>query len=237
MRIVIVDDDKDYSKRAEEIVQDFFKETEEVVLVKQCTDGNALLGELKSGRNYDIYFLDVEMPKINGLDLAREIKSMDENADIIFLSAYEKYPIPSYKLQAYYYILKEECESEIPVVLKRIWQERLDSQKDYYVIHHSLCGRRVRLNDIVYLVREKKYVIFRCTEGKEYRERGSLGEKYGMLPNDRFAYIDRGYIVNLKHVSDWEGDTIKLDIGIELTVSRRMNSAFKDALIKFWREV
>lgn len=237
MRIVIVDDDKDYSERAKEIVQSFFKEIEEAVLVKKCTDGNVLLGELKSGRHYDIYFLDVEMPEINGLDLAREIKSMDENAAIIFLSAYEKYAIPSYKLQAYYYILKEECESEIPVVLKRIWQERLEAQKDYYMIHHSFYGKRVRLNDIVYLVREKKYVVFRCIGGKEYRERGSLREKYCMLPNDRFAYIDRGYIVNLKHVSNWEGDTIRLDTGIELTVSRRMGVAFKDALIKFWREV
>lgn len=236
MRIAIVDDDKDFCGKAEEIVQNFFKEIEEAVSVKRYTDGNALLDELKLRRSYDIYFLDVEMPKINGLDLAREIKSMEADADIVFLSAYEKYAISSYKVRAYYYILKEECAGEIPVVLKRIWQERLEARKDYYVIHNSLYGKRMWLNDIVHLLREKKYVVFCCTGGKEYRERGSLGEIYSRLPHDRFVYIDRGYIVNLKHVSDWDGDTIRLDTGSELTVSRRMNSAFKDALLKFWRE-
>lgn len=236
MRIVIVDDDKDFSEKVEEIVQNFFKEIEEAVSVKRCADGSALLDELKLSRSYDIYFMDVEMPKINGLNLAREIKSMEADADIVFLSAYEKYAVPSYKVRAYYYILKEEYGSEIPTVLKQIWQERLDAQKDYYVIHNSLYGKRMRLNDIVLLLREKKYVVFRCTGGKEYRERGSLGEIYCKLPHDRFVYIDRGYIVNLKHVSDWDGDTIRLGTGVELTVSRRMKSAFKEALVKFWRK-
>ncbi len=236
MRIVIVEDDKEFSEKAEEIVQNCFKGIEEAVSVKRCTDGNALLNELKSGRSYDLYFLDVEMPEINGLDLAGEIRFMEADAVIVFLSAYEKYAVPSYRVRAYYYILKEECESEIPAVLKRIWQERLDARKDYYVIHNALYGKRVRLNEIVYLLRVKKYVVFRCAGDKEYRERGSLGEIYCKLPHERFVYIDKGYIVNLKHVSDWEGYKIRLDTGIELTASRRMNLAFKDALIKFWRE-
>lgn len=236
MRIVIVDDDKNFSEKAAEIVQSFFDEIKEAVSVRRHVDGNMLLDELKLNKSYDIYFLDVEMPKVNGLDLAREIRSMDVDADIIFLSAYEKYAVPSYKIRAYYYILKEECGSEIPAILKRIWQERLDAQKDYYVIHNSLYGKRMRLDDFVYLLREKKYVVFRCEGGREYRERGTLGEIYCKLPHDRFVYIDRGYIVNLRHVSDWDGDTIRLDTGVELTVSRRMKSAFKEALVKFWRK-
>lgn len=236
IRIAIVDDEKGFSVKAEEIVRNYFEEIKESVSVRWYAEGSVLLDELDLNKNFDIYFLDVEMPGINGLDLAREIKSREADADIVFLSAYEKYAVPSYKVRAYYYILKEEYRSEIPVILRQIWQERLDAEKDYYVIENTSCGKRIRLDDIQYLLREKKYVIFRCAGGKEYRERGALGEIYRRLPRNRFVYIDRGYIVNLKHVSDWDGNTIRLASGMELTVSRRMNSAFKDALVQFWRE-
>lgn len=111
-----------------------------------------------------------------------------------------------------------------------------EPEEDHYVIQNASRGKRIRLDDIVYLLREKKYVIFRCVDGQEYKERGALGEIYRKLPPDRFVYIDRGYIVNLKHVSGWDGVTIRLDNGMQLTASRRMNSAFKDALVQFWRE-
>lgn len=236
IRIVIVDDDEAFSEETEIIVTEFFEEVKEMASVRRYGEGSVLLDELTSGSKYDIYFLDVEMPGINGLDLARKIKSIDADADIVFLSAYEKYAVPSYKIRAFYYILKEEYVSEVPVVLRRIWQERLDDKNDYYVIQNTSYGKRIQMDDIVYLMREKKYVLFRCLEGKEYRERGSLRDVYSRLPHDRFVYIDKGYIINLKYVSGWDGDIIKLDSGVEIVVSRRMNLAFKDALARYWRE-
>lgn len=236
IRIVIVDDNKDFAERTEKIIQKFFEEIKETVLIRQYKEGSALLDELAINRNYDIYFLDVEMPGINGLELARKIKAVETDADIVFISAHEKYAIPSYKIHACYYILKEEYKSEIPVILKQIWQEHLDDEKDCYVIQSVSYGKRMRLNDIMYLMRDKKYVLFHCVDGKEYRERGSLGGVYCKLPHNRFVYIDRGYIVNLKHVSGWEGDIIKLGSSIELAASRRMILAFKDALAQYWSE-
>lgn len=236
IRIVIVDDDEDFSEKMEVIIKKFFEEIKEPVFVRRYSEGSALLNELASKRNYDIYFFDVEMPQINGLELAQKVKSTEAEADIVFISAYEKYAVPSYKVRACYYILKEEYKMEIPIILRRIWQERMNGAKDYYAIRNASYGKRIRLDDIVYLTREKKYVLLHCLEGKEYRERGSLEGVYRRLPHDRFVYIDRGYIINLKHVYGWDGDVIKLDNGLELVASRRMNLAFKNALARYWRE-
>ena len=235
MRIVVIDDDMFFSEKAEREIKRFFEEINEPVSVSRHSRGSILLDELSMNRSYDIYFLDVEMPGINGMDLARRIKRVEADADIVFVSAYTKYAVPSYKIRACYYILKEEYETEVPVILDRIWQERLDKAKDYYVIQNTAYGKRMQMDDIMYLMREKKYVIFCCVNGKEYKERGSLGEVYCKLPHNRFVYIDRGYIINLKHVSDWEGDVIRLHGGVELIASRRMCLAFKDALARYWR--
>ena len=234
-RIVVVDDDMVFSEKIERTIKYLFEEMNEPVLVSRYSKGSILLDELSMNRSYDIYFLDVEMPGINGLELARRIKSVEADADIVFVSAYTKYAVPSYKIRACYYILKEEYKAEVPAILKRIWQERMDKAKDYYVIQNTAYGKRMQMDDIMYLMREKKYVIFCCVNGKEYKERGSLGEVYCRLPHDRFVYIDRGYIINLKHVSDWEGDVIRLRSGVELIASRRMCLAFKDALARYWR--
>jgi len=236
MRIVVVDDDMVFSNKIEKTIKYFYEEMNEPVLVSRHSKGSILLDEMSMNKSYDIYFLDVEMPGINGLELAQRIKSVEADADIVFVSAYTKYAVPSYKIRACYYILKEEYKVEVPVILKRIWQERLDKAKDYYVIQNTAYGKRMQMDDIMYLMKEKKYVIFCCINGKKYRERGSLGDVYCKLPHDRFVYIDRGYIINLKHVSDWEGDVIRLHNGVELIASRRMCMAFKDALARYWRE-
>jgi DNA-binding LytR/AlgR family response regulator len=235
-RIVVVDDDMDFSEKIERTIKFLYEEINEPVLVSRHSNGSILLDELTMNRSYDIYFLDVEMPGVNGLELAQRIKCVEADADIVFVSAYTKYAVPSYKIRACYYILKEEYKTEVPVILKRIRQERLDKAKDYYIIQNTAYGKRMQMDDIMYLMREKKYVIFRCINGKEYKERGSLGEVYCKLPHDRFVYIDRGYIINLKHVSDWEGDVIRLRSGVELIASRRMSVVFKDALARYWRE-
>lgn len=229
MRIIIVDDDMNDSEKAESEIKRFFEGIKEPVSVSRYHKGNILPDELSMGRSYDIYFLDVEMPEIDGLKLAQRIKNVEADADIVFVSAYSKYAVPSYKIRACYYILKEEYKVEIPIILNRIWQERLDKAKDYYVIQNIAYGKRIQMDEIMYLMREKKYIIFYCINGKEYKERGSLGDAYCRLPHDRFVYIDRGHIINLKHVSDWEGDVIRLQSGIELIGSRRMCLAFKDA--------
>lgn len=234
-RIVIVDDDMVFSETIEKTIKYFYEQIKEPVFVNQYNKGSILLDELSLGRSYDIYFLDVEMPGINGLELARRIKNVEADADIVFVSAYSKYAVPSYKIRACYYILKEEYKVEIPAILKRIRQERMDKAEDYYIIQNTSYGKRMRMDDIMYLMRGKKYVIFRCVNGKEYKERGSLGDVFCRLPHDRFVYIDRGYIINLKHVSDWEGDVIRLHSGVELIASRRMCMAFKDALARYWR--
>lgn len=234
-RMVIIEDDMVFSELIERTIKIFYGQIKEPVSVNRYSKGSILLDELSMGGRYDIYFLDVEIPEIDGLELARRIKSIEADADIVFVSAYAKYAVPSYKIRACCYILKEEYKAEIPAILKRIKQERLDKAKDYYVIQNTAYGARMWMDDIMYLTREKKYVIFRCVNGREYKERGSLGDVYRRLPQDRFVYIDRGYIINLQHVSEWEGDVIRLHSGVELIASRRMHLAFKDALARYWR--
>lgn len=243
MRIVIVDDDRVFSEKVEGIIRDFFTGIEEDVCVRRYGEGYTLLDELTGKRNYDIYFLDVVMPGINGLVLAQRIKAMEGDARIVFLSAYEKYALSSYKIQVCYYILKQEYKKELPVILERIWgeiqQERTKRLESCYVIQNHIWGKKIWFDDILYLTKEKKYTVFHCMDGKEYKERAALGEVYGKMPHEGFIYVNRGHVINMKYVSGWEGDVIRLCSStgdMELSVSRRMAPMVKEYLGRYWRK-
>ncbi len=244
MKICIVDDDLIFAQKAENTVKEYFSSCGEEVQVSKYGEGYSVLSAMEKGWNYDLYFVDVEMPQINGLELAQKIHEREQDARIVLLTSYEKYAFPSYKLKAYYYILKDEFKAEIPTVLERLATEKKTrdwgsgDKEDYYLIQNGILGKRVKLDDILYLTKEKKYVIFHCKDGLEYKERIALTEAYRKLPRTCFILVDKGSVINMRHVSGWNGFMIRLDDGadrIEVPVSRRMSREVKDALARFWR--
>ena len=124
MRIAIVDDDTGFIKKVETVIEDYCRKAGEAATVRLFSDGGILLEEPGQERGYDAYILDVEMPRLDGLELARRIREREEDADIIFLSSFAKYALPAYKVRAYDYIMKERYRAEIPAVLDRIQAEK-----------------------------------------------------------------------------------------------------------------
>lgn len=241
MKVCIVDDEIAFSKKVKERVYEYFTERNEAVSIAQYYDGCCLLDALEEEQKFDIYFLDIEIPDINGMELAQKIRKMDESVYIVLLTSYTKYAIPGYKIKAYYYILKNEYLTEIPFVLDRVRDEIREHEKreKYYLIRNEISGNRINLNDILYIKKEKKYVRFHLKDGKEYRERTSLGKVYGELSREQFIHVDKGCIINMSCVVGWTGATIKLEKGtdvIEIPMSRRMSSDVKNQLTLFWRK-
>ena len=68
----------------------------------------------------DIVFLDIEMPGMNGIELAIKLLEIDQNISIVFVTAYDKYAIDAFKLNAVHYILKPPAEEEIKEAISRI---------------------------------------------------------------------------------------------------------------------
>ena len=241
MKICIVDDDQDFAVQVEGILKKYFANGREEVRITRYGEGGRLIDAIKRGETYDLCFTDVEMPGMDGLELAGRIHVLDGRIKIVLLTSYEKYALPSYKVRAYYYILKDAYEAEIPLVLDRLREERDNAEREgaYYSIYNDWGGSKVQLQDIVYLSKDLKYVEFHCRNGQVYKERNTLKDLYKKLPQDQFLLVDRGSVINMRYVSGWTQDGIKLDLGngrIVVPVSRRLKVEVKDALARFWRK-
>lgn len=236
MRVAVVDDEVRFADKVKKDIESFFAGQKEIAKVK-CFSDASVLTDLKNQKCYDLYLFDVEMPEINGIMLAEQVRSLDCNARIVFLTAYENYARHGYKVKAYDYLLKDSYQEELFLILERIWKEVQENQEEYYMISSDNIVCKFPVNDILYLVKEKQYTIFHCRDGVCHRERGSLQTVLGRLPRERFLLIDKGTILNLKYVVQFEKYMITLATGENLTVSRRLRRVVQEKLLDYWGEM
>ena len=232
MRIAVIDDERSFADKVKKDIEKYFQE-QKTVKVKCFIDASLLI-DLQKQNCYDLYLLDVEMPEVNGLTLAEKIRSLDNHAGIVFLTAHENYARHGYKVKAYDYLLKDSYQEELFLMLERVWKEDRENQEEYYIISSDNKECNINENDIVYLVKEKQYPIFYCKDGVLHRERGTLRTILGRLPKDRFILIDKGTILNLKYVTQFEKCVITLENGERLAVSRRLRTAVQEKLTDYW---
>lgn len=234
MRIAVVDDDLFFAEMVEKEIGRFFASREEPVRVWRG-HGNELLDLLGGQPGFDLYFLDVEMLGMNGLELSEKIFASQQKARIVLLTAYERFALPGIRLGVYYYILKDDYHAELQLILERFCRERAADREEYYYITTGAGGCRILMDSILYLAKEKKYTIFHCQNGRLYRERNTLENVFSRLSPEHFVMINRGMAINLEHLISFERLNVTLREGSILPVSRYAKTRVLDKLAEYWR--
>lgn len=119
MRIAAVDDETHALERFERMVSNI----SELKLCGLFETGEQLLDYLKEN-TLDAVFLDIEMPGINGLQLSEHIQNLNENIEIIFVTAFNQYAIEAFELQALDYVLKPLTEGRLAKSVNRLLKTR-----------------------------------------------------------------------------------------------------------------
>ena len=228
IRIAMVDDDEQYLAKAERFTQRYAKQTGEEIEVVAQNDAMEFAEHYKPV--YDAVFLDISMPLIDGLAVAKKIRKTDKTVVIVFITHQGKYAIEGYQFNALDFIVKPIDYAVFSKLLKKVLnfaEQRGESgltlrlsADDYF---------RIPLAQIYYVLKEKNHRIFHTQTGI-YKERGSLDQLYEELKDAGFARCTSGCLVNLRHVSavNSTGITVK-DLGKEtaIPVSRRRMNEFK----------
>lgn len=187
---------------------------------------------------FTVYILDIELPDGNGLELAKEIRKIQERAYIVFLTAYEKYALSGYEVRAFHYIIKENMEKKLVQTMRQICREIGIHVKGQYLVKRAGVFEKVALREICYIYKEQKNSIFVTLQGKK-ANRESLKEVAGKLPKEQFVMAERGYIVNLLHVERLEKGMLTMDNGDLIKVGRGHNREIMQKMSEYmergWR--
>ncbi|TOY95068.1 LytR/AlgR family response regulator transcription factor [Vibrio fluvialis] len=204
----------------------------------------------------DIVFLDIRMPKLDGMALANKLKGLIKPPLVVFVTAFDEYALRAFDTNAADYLLKPVTESRLQQCCERL-QQRLQSAQQTAPDMTQLISQLSQLNvkpsyltwlkaskgeeihliaaaDVLYLKAEDKYLsVYKQGERgiEEYLLRSSLKELLAQLNPDQFWQIHRSVAVNVAKVDKVKKDfTGKMHVYIgerKLAVSRALQSQFK----------
>lgn len=169
---------------------------------------------------FTLYLLDVMMPGIDGMEAAREIRSFDDAADIVFLTASPGFAYESYSVRALEYLLKPVTAKLLFPVLDRL-ALREQRPQDALTLRSGAVLIRVPFAQLSYVEVRGKHLYFNQTDG-QVREVAASMKDYEplLLARPEFMRIHRSYIVNMYQVDELSPAGVHTFSGVSLPVSR-----------------
>lgn len=197
-RIALVDDNPRDLALQQSCLTQYAKENGQEFDVRTFPNGLDFLERFDGG--FDIIFMDVEMPHMNGVDVARRLRRADPLVVLVFVTNMAQYAICGYEVNAIDYLLKpvryftfaEKLNKALSFVAKR------PDPSLVLAIDGGIL--RLKLSDIIYLEKDKNYIIYHTAQG-EYRDRGSMTEIAEKLADKGFSKCTAGCLVNLDKVT------------------------------------
>ena len=233
IKIAIVEDEAMYAKQLEEFLHQYEAENHEAFEITIYSDGDQIVNKYKS--QFDIILMDVEMKFMDGMSAAEEIRKMDSEVVIIFITNMAQYAIRGYAVDALDYVLKPVSYFAFSQRLNRAI-ERM-KKREAKVIMVNIKGGMVRINiaNIYYIESQGHNIILHTILG-EYESVGTMKEYEEKLQKLNFCRGNKGYLINLQHV-DGIQDGCAMIRGEQLLLSRSRKKVFMEELTKYWGEV
>ncbi len=233
IKIAIVEDEHAYAMQLQEYLHQYENENSEVFEISLFSDGDEILNKYKPV--YDIILMDVEMKFMDGMSAAEEIREVDSEVVIIFITNMPQYAIRGYAVDALDYVLKPVSYFAFSQRLNRAISRMKKRESKTLAI--SIKGGTVRLDvaNITYIESRGHTLIFH-TVGANYEASGTMKELEKELESMNFYRGNKGYLINLAHV-DGIKDGCAIVRGEQLILSRARKKDFMEALTRYWGEV
>jgi two-component system LytT family response regulator/two-component system response regulator LytT len=226
MKCIIIDDEKPARDEIEFLLEEYA--TVEIIAEAQ----NGIEGiELFKKHHPEIVFIDIQMPKINGLRVAERILAIDEKTKIVFVTAFDEYAIQAFRINAIDYLLKPVSVARFKETMTRVF-EQYDANKVFEFIDSTIEEDKFEMRKVCFEKDEKyfsidvKKIIYADIQNKQtqvytrdeiYNYSGSLNELQEKL-NKRekiFFRSHRGYIININYVevvNPWFNNTYRVKL-------------------------
>jgi DNA-binding LytR/AlgR family response regulator len=233
IKIAIVEDEASYAKQLQDFLKQYEEENGESFQVTVYADGDEIVHKYKA--QFDIILMDIEMKFMDGMSAAEEIRKVDSEVMIIFITNMAQYAIRGYAVDALDYILKPVSYFAFSQRLGRAITRM--KKRETKMIAINVRGGTVRLDaaNIYYIESQGHNLIFYTTTG-DYEAVGTMRDAEEKLTELNFFRGNKGYLINLSHVEGiYEGCAIVK--GNQLLLSRARKKIFMEALTRYWGEV
>lgn len=233
IKIAVIDDDDKCRSDIKKIAEKSLEEQDVSYVVSTYASPMELIADLEQGAYYGIFLIDVEMPGMSGLELAKKVQEFYTDVVIIFITDYVKYSPGAFEVNAFRYILKKDLSEKLPLAFQKIVPKVKEQEKGCYIVRHYLDADVLLYREIYYIKKEGKNAVFVHTNGSSY-ERKSLKKIIEELPEKQFIEVSRGYIVNVSCVKALRDKEILMQNGDEIPVGRGNVETLIERIAEYW---
>ncbi len=237
LRIALCDDTKEELNRIEGYIKEYKTKADTEIKYDCFSSGSELLARISAGVFYDLIFLDVVMPVINGIDTAKEIYSKNKATKIIFLTISPEFALDSYSVSALDYIIKPINRESFDRAMQKFRSGYIEKESEKIIIQEKSKIMQIALNTLCYVEVYDHDLIYHLSNGDTVKSRQSLAEIENILNKNRgFVKPHRSYIVNMKYVQKVEANCITMTNGDKIVMARKNNFLISDLFLKYQLE-
>lgn len=192
-------------------------------------DGRKLIASTEK-ITYDLIILDIEMPSIDGLTVAKKLRESGEKTALVFLTSHVEYALKGYEVNALRYLTKPVKKEQLLEIINHLIVENSDVKK--IILKNEEDMIMVPVNDILYLEANNQDVRV-VTKDNIYFRRYNIKDYEEELSGFFFVRCHRSYLVNLAHIAKLTKKDVILDNEEAIPLSRTKEKSVKDALITY----
>lgn len=236
MKIAICDDDRNELLHIQTLLDLYAQERQVDLIIKEYYSSFEL-ASAAANETFQLYLLDVLMPVLNGMDLAREIRLTDKAADIIFLTSSPEFAVESYTVKASNYLLKPVQEDILFQALDDIFSKQFNEMGASIVVKTSIGVHKIHLASLVYVEALNRKVIYHLKNGEQM----TSTEKFNsvcdsLMKQPEFMLPHRSYLVNMNYIRSITATDMHLQGGKIIPLAQRRVSEIKKHYLAFQME-
>ncbi len=229
-RIAICDDNRADMDYVASLVKEWAAAEGIGVFVESFPSAESFLFCYEDDKNFDILLLDVEMGRMNGVELAKKIRQTNREMQIVFITGYNDYIADGYDVEALHYILKPVQKQKLETVLVRAGEKL---KKNEAALLFSLPDGMVRipLCEIRFIEVRSNYVTIHAAQEVTVKMTLSALEK---KLDEGFFRVGRSYIVNMKYIRKIMKSEVVLEGGVSVPLARGYYEPLNRAFIRYF---
>lgn len=230
MRIAICDDDPIICGYLEKIIINYANKAGYRLDVDVFSSGKDLINHMKD--TTDLLFLDIELKDTTGVIIGNFLRKEQNNKkiNIVFISAHPEYAMELFKIRPVDFLIKPFKESDIENIVDEHYKT-YHSDEDFFQYKSGNDVGRIHYNDILYISSNlRKISIHRMNKGaiELYAKLDDICRK---LPDKTFWRIHKSYVINVRHVELFQYDSITLDNGEVLSISKAYRQELRQKML------
>lgn len=235
INIAVCDDEQDSLKNIQKQLFQLANTLNIMIETYLYTDGNKVVDLICNNKeNFDILFLDIDMPDISGLEVAKKLREKGSDIILIFISAHEQYVFDSIEYNPFRYIRKTRVKKELPLAMRAACLRLAEMEDSHIVVKTEDAEVKIKHSDIMYFETSARKVEIHLCNGEILAVRKTIKELCEDLNNEDFIRIHSGCVANVKYIDKFSSYDITLDNGEQLIVSRTRVKNVKTALMNYW---